>query len=739
MTQAGLILGTAAYMSPEQAKGRAADKRSDVWAFGCVLYEMLTGRRAFDGDDMSDMLASVLKTDPDWTALPAGVPLAIRSLIQRCLAKDRRQRIADLSVASFVLTESAVTSSASSVQTTAPTSNLSWRTRALPLAAAALVTAVVVGAGAWMLAPSPSEERIAKFSLTLPEGQQFPSTTRTVVAISPDGEQLAYTAANTIYVKSRRDFDGHVVSGVEKEGVLNPVYSPDGRSLAFFSQADNAMKRVAVTGGAPVTICPGVVSPWGLRWDEHGLVFGQGPQGIVRCAANGGKPEQLVSVAKDELAQGGQILPGGEWLLFSLAKEADISERWDKSSVIVYSLKSRERRTVLESASDARYLPTGHLLYMVGGRLYAIGFDPAQLTTRGEAALVVDGVRRSVPSSGVGQMSISESGDLLYIPGPSRESLEFTLATSDRTGRLMPLKVPSARFVHVRASMDGKRLAVDSDDGREANISTYEIEGAGVNRLTFGGRNLFPVWAPDGQRLAFQSDRGGTPALYVQRIDGTGLQQLTKPEKDESHIPESWSPDGRYISYAVLKNGWYTLWTLSVADGKSERFGDIESREPLGSVFAPGGGWIAYHSLPRGASPLTSASGVFVEPFPRTGTQYQAPKIQRDFQPLWSRSSNELFYIGGTATGQLVAAPVTTNAGFRFETPTQFPFGLMAGRLSPGTRAFDVLPDGRFVGLVSGGVNSQTGVGAVGAAIGNTEMRITLNWFEELKRLMPVQ
>jgi eukaryotic-like serine/threonine-protein kinase len=733
MTQVGLILGTAAYMSPEQAKGRAADKRSDVWAFGCVLYEMLTGRRAFDGEDTSDTLASVLKTDPDWTALPADIPPPIRGLIQKCLAKDRRQRIADLSVVNFVLAERSAPSTPAA-QTTAP----ARRTRALSVAAAVLATAVLVGIGAWMLAPATPERRIAKFSLTLPQGQQFPSTTRTVLAISPDGEQLAYTATNEVYVKGLSDFDGHAVSGVEKEGVLNPVFSPDGRSLAFFSQSDTAMKRVAITGGAPVTICPGVVGPWGMRWDEHGLVFGQGAQGIVRCAANGGKPEQLVSVAKDELAQGGQILPGGEWLLFSLAKESDTAERWDKSSVIVYSLKSKERRTVLESASDARYLPTGHLLYMAGGRLYAIGFDPVQLKTRGEAALVVDGVRRSVPSSGVGQMSISESGDLLYIPGPSRESLEFALATSDRTGRLTPLKVRAERFVHVRASRDGKRLAVDADDGREANISTYEIEGTGsLNRLTFGGRNLFPVWAPDGQRLAFQSDRGGTPALYVQRIDGTGLQQLTKPEKDESHIPESWSPDGRYISYAVLKNGWYTLWTLSLTNGKSERFGDIESRETLGSVFAPVGGWIAYHLLPRGASPLTSASGVFVEPFPRTGTQYQAPKIQRDFQPLWSWSSNELFYIGGTATGQLVAAPVTTNAGFRFETPTQFPFGLMAGRLSPGTRAFDVLPDGRFIGLVGDYTNSRSGVGAVGAATSDTEMRIILNWFDELKRNVP--
>ena len=733
MTQVGLILGTAAYMSPEQAKGRAADKRSDVWAFGCVLYEMLTGRRAFDGEDMSDTLASVLKTDPDWTALPAEVPPAIRALIQRCLAKDRRQRIADMSVAGYVLTESAGLGSTPASQASVPASGVSWRTLAGPVAAAVIATAVLVGVGAWMLAPSTPERRVAKFLLTLPEGQRFPANSRMIVAISPDGEQLAYIAGQTMYVKGLREFDAHVVSGADTEGVLNPVFSPDGRSLAFFSQTDSAMKRIAITGGAPVTICPGIINPFGMRWDENGLVFGQGPLGVVRCAANGGKPERLISVAKEELAQSPQILPGGEWVLFTLAQDSSSSDRWDTARIVAHSLRSGERRTLIENASDARFVSTGHLVYMIGGRLYSVAFDAAQASIRGEPALVVDGIRRSIGGgAGNAQFSISESGDVLYIPGPARASQDFALALTDRSGTLTPVKVSVERFVRVRASRDGKRLAVDTDDDREANVYTYELGGTGgLNRLTFGGRNLFPVWAPDGQRIAFQSDRGGTAAIYVQRIDGAGIQQLTKPEKDEVHIPESWSPDGKYLWYALLKNGWHTLWTLSLPDGKSERFGDVESGEPIGSVFAPDGRWIAYHSLPRGASPLTTSSGVFVEPFPRTGSGYQAPKIQRDFQPVWSADGNELFYVGSTATGQLDAAPVTTKDGFVFGTPTRFPFALLAGRLSGQTRAFDALPGGRFVGLVANDARD-------GAGIGDSEMRIILNWLEELKRIVPV-
>jgi serine/threonine protein kinase len=730
MTQVGLILGTAAYMSPEQAKGRAADKRSDVWAFGCVLYEMLSGRRAFDGEDIVDTLGAVTRLDPDWTVLPAGVPLAIRTLIQRCLAKDRRQRIADMSVVSFVMTEKA---SLEPAQTSTLASGTSGQKRVLPVAAAVVVTAVLVGIGAWSLAPSPPDSRVVKFSLTLPEGQRFPGNSRMLVAISPDGEQLAYIAAQTMYVKGLREFDAHVVSGVETEGVLNLVFSPDGRSLAFFSQTDSAMKRIAISGGAPVTICPGVINPFGMVWDANGVVFGQGPLGVVRCAANGGKPERLMTVAKDELAQSPQVLPGGEWLLFTLAQDSSSSDRWATARVVVHSLKSGERRTLIEGATDARFVSTGHLVYMIGGRLYAVAFDSAQASIRGEAALVVDGIRRSI-SGGAGnaQFSFSESGDLLYIPGPARASQDFALTLTDRSGTLTRVKVSAGRFVRVRASRDGTRVAVDTDDDREANIYTYELAGTGgLNRLTFGGRNLFPVWAPDGQRVAFQSDRGGTAAIYVQRIDGTGIQQLTKPEKDEAHIPESWSPDGKYLSYAVLKNGWHTLWTLSVHDGKSERFGDVESVEPFGSVFAPDGRWIAYHSLPRGASPLTTSSGVFVEPFPRTGSRYQAPKIQRDFQPVWSSDGNELFYVGSTATGQLDAVPVTTKDGFVFATPRRFPFTLLAGRLSGQTRAFDVLPDGRFVGLVADNADSL--------GIGDTEMRIILNWFDELKRTLPAK
>jgi serine/threonine-protein kinase len=358
MTQLGIILGTAAYMSPEQAKGRAADKRSDVWAFGCVLFEMLTGRRAFEGEDMSDTLASVLKSDPDWTALPTDVFPAIRTLLLRCLVKDRQQRIADMSIASFLLAESATAPVLPDVRPTDVLVPRVGRWRSAIVAAAVLGTASVVAFGAWIRWPSAAEHPVARFSFLLPDGQRFTNTGRRTVAISPDGSQVAYVANLRIYLRSVSEFDSHVVPGTEvRDGVLNPVFSPDGGSLAFFSNADQTLRRVQLTGGAPVMICR-AGPPTGMTWDVSGIVFGQGAGGIHRCPANGGMPEQLAKVEADEQASGPQILPGGEFLVFAIAKSGDGVERQNKARIVVQSLATGAQRTLIEGGSEARYLST---------------------------------------------------------------------------------------------------------------------------------------------------------------------------------------------------------------------------------------------------------------------------------------------------------------------------------------------------------------------------------------------
>lgn len=733
MTQAGMILGTAAYMSPEQAKGRPTDKRSDVWAYGCVLYEMLTGQRAFAGEDVSDTLASILKSDPDWTALPADTPPAIRTLIERCLIKDRRQRIADLSVASFVLAEARALDTPGTPQAPVHTGSRASGRRWLAPLAAGIGASALVAFGAWSMRPEPTDRPVARFSITLAEDERITTPARQLVALSPNGRRMTWVGAGRVLIRSVSEFDAQAVAGIDAAAVFaaTPVFSPDGEALAFFSLEDRTLRRVALSGGAPVMICAVADTPRGMSWDSSAIVYGQ-VAGIFRCNANGGQPERLTTVESDESVYGPQILPGGQSLLFTIAKDADGPERWDKARIVVQSLASGERRTLVEGGSDARYLPTGHLLYALGGSLFAVPFDPAQLVTTGGAVSVLEGVRRSSgATTGAAHFATSDSGTLVYVPGPARPTSSFAVVMADRTGSMTPLKLPPGRYVHVRASRDGRLLAVDTDDGQEANISTFELSGvSAMRRLTFGGRNRLPVWAPDGRRIAFQSDRDGDLAIFAQRIDGTGVERLTKPGQGEAHVPESWSPDGRHLSFAVQKGEEFTLWTLALADGKVTRFGDVLSRDPIGSVFSPDGRWIAYHTLPPGASPTSGNSGVFVEPFPPNGALYQAPRVSRDFQPVWSRDGAALIYVGSAVSGQAAAVPVTVQSGITFGPVATFPFVANAGRLSGATRAFDVLPNNTFVGVAAESVSER--------ATGSPEIRVVLNWFEELKRMVPL-
>ena len=469
-----------------------------------------------------------------------------------------------------------------------------------------------------------------------------------------------------LYLRSLWEFESRLIPGSElADGVGNPVFSPDGASIAFFS--DGTLKRIPVTGGTPVTICP-AEQVYGMTWDSSGLVFGQA-RGVFRCPENGGAKEQLATVEDGERPHGAQTLPDGDGLLFTIAKITDLTERWDKAQIVVQSISSGTRTTIVNGGGDARY-DTGHLLYSVGGIAYAVPFDPGRRAINGGAVRVVEGVRRGeAAQSGASQLATSATGTLTYIPGPVvSTSIERAVAIADRTGAVTRLTLPLRPYVHVRASRDGTRIAFDSDDGKQAIIWTHELAGTGTPaRLTFAGKNRFPVWAPDGQRVAFQSDREGDLAIFVQRIDGTGqIERLTKPEKGDVHVPESWSPDGRHISFSVIKGSASSLWTVSVDDKKAAPFGDVHSTEAIGSVFSPNGRWIAYHSRADDAGPIgrdSASTGVYIQPFPATGARYQAPKLEIDFQPIWSPDGNELIYVPLAASGRMATVRLSTGVG----------------------------------------------------------------------------
>ncbi len=710
MTQRGVILGTSAYMSPEQAKGFAADKRSDVWAFGCVLYEMLAGRRAFEGDDISETLASVIRAEPGWNALPSNVPHGVRNLIQGCLRKRKTERIGDISTALFVLTQPDALSPAGVIR-----HGSVWR-RVMLVVGGVLIGAAIAASVVWRLRPAQAAP-VTRFALNLPQGQLL-TVTREVLDISPDGTRLVYSANGRLYLRSMSEFESRELPGTGP--ALNPVFSPDGQSVAFWG--DSRLKRIAVdTPGTAVTICEVGSAPYSTSWSDAGILYSRLGMAIMRVSPNGGKPEVAVDLtASDELADGPELLPGGRTLLFSVAKRtAAAIDRWDTAKIVAHSLDTGARTTLIEGGSDARYVPTGHIVYVSGGTLFAVPFDLQSLSVTGGPVPVIEGVRRVSGMTGmigVAHFAVSKSGSAVYLAGSSAPQ---ELVVSDRNGAVEALKLPQGRYLFPRVSLDGKRLAFETIDGKEAVVSIYELSGeSSVRRLTFGGNNRLPVWSGDGRRVAFQSDREGDVAVFWQPADGGAAERLTTPGRGASHVPESWSPDGQVLLFSETKDFITSLWTLSLRDRKATPFSDVkDSMVPTNATFRPDGRWVAYQHKAGESGQGGGEATTYVQPFPPTGTRYQ---IARGGRPAWSRDGQELFFV--PAPGELSVVRVRTEPSFTFTSPTAVPrrFGF-AEPYNP--RPFDTLPDGRILGVAPPG---QTGSGPA-------QIHVVLNWFEELK------
>ncbi len=726
MSADGSILGTAAYMSPEQARGKTVDKRTDIWAFGCVLFEMLTGTRAFSGTDVKDTLGSVLQGLPNFEKLPSSVPPAIRILLQRCLEQDRTRRVADAATLGYVFNQAASLAPPVALRERIPR----W------LLAAVMMAGVLGCVLLWSRWPSPPRPAVARFALSKFEDQLM-IMARPHIAVSPDGSRLVYYSNGRAFLRDLSEADARPLLS-PGTFVGQTAFSPDGRSLAAWFGEYGGIKRMEVSGGAPVAVCH-ADDVFGMTWDRSGIMIGQGPKGIIRCPVDGrGTPQQLATVEAGEEADGPQILPGGNTLLFTIAKTADGLSRWDTARVVVQSLESGERKTVVEGGSTAQYIPTGHLLYARGGIIFAVPFDVSRGQVSGQAVAVVEGVRRTAGGvTGGAQFAVSNTGHLFYIPGPvTAWSSERTIVLADRAGMLTRLAIPPGPYMYTRVSRDGARLAVGTDNGKEAAVWICRLrEQTALQRLTIEGRNRFPIWSPDGTRVAFQSDRGGEQAIYVQRVDGTGrAERLAGARDGESFTPDSWSPDGRSILLSVEKGSEFSLWMLSVQDGRLRPLG-VTSQRTIGATFSPDGRWIAY-SLSGGKDRtlMSPDRGVFVQPFPATGAIYQAPKVLIDFHPVWAPDGRELMYVPAAASGQLATVRVTAHDGLTFGAPVTSPFRITANHLITQTRAYDVLPDGRFVGLIDASEPDGS------LANGTSEIRVVLNWFEELKaRVQPGQ
>jgi serine/threonine-protein kinase len=733
-TQAGMILGTAAYMSPEQAKGRVADKRSDVWAFGCVLFEMLTGKRAFEGEDASDTIAAVLRGEPDWTALPADLPPVIQRLLRRCLAKDPRERLRDIGDVRFDLNEA--TTSASSLLATAAPAAVAAATprgtvRVLPWALAAALAVVTIAALAvtrpWRVSGAPVPMTL---NVELGADVSLNTVVGASAVLSPDGQTLAFVANGPdessvkLYLRRLDHLTATPLAGTDD--AASPFFSPDGQWVAFF--AGGKLKKISVTGGAPVTLADAPNARGGSWGDDNNIVFQPVPNpgsSLLRVPAGGGTTSALSKTVPGDIQQRWpQALPRARGVLFTASSPPNFND----ADIVVQPLPDGEPKVVHRGGYHARYVPSGHLVYLHQGTLFAVPFDIDRLEVTGQAVPVFEGVATN-PNSGSSQIAISQAGTAVYLPG-AFETNEVPVSWLDRTGNTTLLRSAPANWSNPGFSPDGERLAMDVFDGSQSDVWIYEIARDTMTKFTFDAADdVRPVWFPGGRRIAFASRRGTKApfSLYWQRADGTGeIQQLVKGTNDL--YPGSFHPSGKFLAYFELDAKTAgNLMILPIEGDEATGFKpgtpveflktDLMESTP---VFSPDGRWIAYLSAESGRAEL------YVRPFPGPGGKWQISNGPAD-DPLWSRTRNELFYTASGGDLRMMVAPYRVEGdSFRAEKPRLLSETRFPTRPRPPSRDVDVHPDGQRFAIAT--AQSVT-------VVKQDKVVFVFNFFEQLKRL----
>ena len=658
-THEGVILGTAAYMSPEQARGQAVDKRTDIWAFGCVLYEMLTGRRAFDGEDVSDTLAFILTKEPDWSAVPSQTPAAIRRLLRRSLEKDRKRRLQDIADARLEIDEalttpgqSAATGALSVAKRKGPFGNirLAWT-----LAAVALIGALAAGAVAY-LDRTPNDTRTLRFSVFPPDGWRvntvlMPSTGSTApLAVSPDGQSLAFLARNAegrnqLWVRTLDTLAARALAGTD--GASSPFWSPDSRWLGFFAQGQ--LKKIDITGGPPFTICEAVDNRGGT-WSRDGIIVFAPDHDVPlqKVPAAGGVPTAATMLAAGEADLGHErpsFLPDGRHFLYSVNETAGVV-------VYVASLDSAGRSAVLEGSDSGNVVyAQGHLLHLRGTTLMAQPFDVGRLMLDGDAVPIAEEIRTQGTFGPVADFAVSATGVLVYQTGdPQRSRLEWV----DRAGkRLGALGEPGNYALH-ELSPDGTRAAVGVADPAHRNtrdIWLYDVARGLRTRFTSDPANEnATIWSPDGSRVVFTSDRRGVGNLYQKAASGTASEEPLL-EGDMWETATSWSRDGQYLLYQAplaegAPNDLY-VWRL-VEQNKPMPFVQTPFNEG-GARFSHDGRWVVYQSNESGKA------DVWVTPFPRADRRWLI-STAGGTSARWRQDDKEIFYLAPDS--RLMAAEV---------------------------------------------------------------------------------
>ncbi len=687
-SESGVLLGTAAYMSPEQARGKPVDKRADIWAFGVVLFEMLAGKRLFHGETTSDTLAAVLKTDPDWGLLPEATPRLVRSLLRRCLQKEKERRLHDIADARIEIEEARAEPTA---VTKAPPAR---RRAAHSLGLLALIAAALAAtAGVWLLrtTPSPAPWFPKRLDLELPPGLQLlgESWEDRTIAISPDGQSVAFvgipnpSADPRIYLRKLNAFDAVPLTGVP-EG-YDPFFSPDGEWLAFYSHQERKLKKVRLAGGDPVAICDADETRGG-SWSEDGtIVFAQLlSEALLRVPASGGMPQPVANVGSLGGAQRWpQVLPGGKAAIFGIMGKS--REEADQA-IGVLSLATGKSHLLVRGAVHPRYSSSGHLLYAQGHSVVAAPFDIERLELTGPGVPVLDGVWSEPRVVDVAYFDVSRAGSLIYVLEPVGRS-QRQLVTLDRQGRAQPLTKAVRAYASPAVSPDGRRLAV-AVESLGTDLWVGDLERDAWAPLTSDGDSATPVWYPDGKRLAFYSRGADKPFnLYSIPADGGSPELLRKGGGITT--ASSFSPDGRalvFIERDPATGG--DLWTLSL-DGAREAKPFLATPSYEGAArFSPDGRWLAY------ASDESGQPEVYIRPFPGPGKKL-AVSIGGGFAPRWPAKAGEIFYRTGNA---VFAVPVRTGPELSVGQPRKlFEIPLAVTR---DFEVYDVFPDGqRFVAV----------------------------------------
>ena len=705
-TLQGVILGTAAYMSPEQARGKPVDKRADIWAFGCVLYEMLAGQAAFQGEDITEILASVVKGGANLDLLPANLHPRVREVLTRCLQKDLRRRYSSITDARYEIEQALGDPSGLFAQ---PITTLKPRRKLqtiLPWVTAVLGI-VIVGIAVWNLKQPPEPHRIIRFYHDLQDDQQFnnPLAGGHTLAVSPDGNQFVYSTSKGLYLRSVDELNAELITGTG-ENPQSPFFSPDGQWIGYWSQADRRLKKIAIHGGAPVTLCD-VTSVLGAIWyADNIIVYSDAQKGIFRVSANGGTPELLVK----GFTVYPQLLPDGRSLIFTDATRPP-------TMIVVQSLESGKRKELFAGIA-AHYLPTGHLVYDNNNNLFAVPFDLHKLEIKGGPVPIAEGVTP--------MYAYSNSGTLVYLPGTvSLPASGRTLVWVDRAGKEEPLEAPPNAYAFPKISPDGTRVALAINTGG-LDIWIWDLVRNTMTRLTFDKKtNEQSIWTPDGKRIVYNSQRESSlGGVYWKAADGTGEDEKLASTPDRLLLPWSWSSDGKaLVMTEVNLDDRHDIGMLSMeGDRVRKPLLQHEGYNEAQPKISPDGRWMAYMSDESGQAE------VYVRPFPEVNKGRWQVSTSGGGWPLWSPNGRELFYLSNDSA---MVVAVETKPTLSFGTPKTLFRSTYVGSNRTGGTSWDISPDGKRFLMIK----PPPSIASAGGA--PQKINIVLNWFEELKQRVP--